>query len=394
VDEVIMNEPLPGPDLSTALVADRAQLHIPSQIEWISPILEFLRQRLLLVRACDEAQAQRLVLGLHEGLTNAIIHGNLEIPSTLKEEGDAFTRLLAERLDDPRYRHRTVSVGVDYDGHRCQWVITDEGPGFDVEKVLEHLEDPENGLLASGRGILMMRAFFDEVRWEAGGRRLILTWSHPQTRENRKHPRWPVHRKIQVAPIRPDGSVDWSAASEAVTRNLSSGGALVLHQTLARAERVMLTLDVDGQPLHLPAQVRRCTPLAEGVIELGCCFQTEVVPEQAPATGRLTEAIDSLLVQVQEQHPGQDRRRHPRVDYAERVEVLATEDRPAISGFAQDLSRGGMKFITTQEIPCEIRTIELPQIGGSRLRVRVQVVRCLRITDLFYDVAVRFLDTE
>jgi anti-sigma regulatory factor (Ser/Thr protein kinase) len=390
-----MSEPI-EPNLRTAVVADRTQLQIPSLTEWVAPTLEFLRQRMLLVGVCDEVQAQRLVMGLHEGLTNAVVHGNLEIPSTLKEEGDAFARVLAERLRDPTYSLRTVGIGVDYDGRRCQWTITDEGAGFDYEKVLQRLdEDPENSLLASGRGILMMRAFFDDVRWEAGGRRLIMTWSAPQAAENRRHPRWPCHRKVQVAPIRADGSVDWSAASEAVTRNLSASGTMLLQRTLARADRVMVTFDLDGEVVYLPAQVRHCTPLADGVIELGCCFQTEGGNQVPQATGRVQEAIDELLGWVQSQQQKVDERRaHPRVAYAERVEVLASETQPAVVGYAQDLSRGGLKFITTENIPSEVRTLVLPQAGTAGLRVRAEILRCTRITDMFYDVAARFVDTE
>lgn len=385
-----------SPDPSRAVVTDRTQLQIPSQTDWIGPTLEFLRQRLLAVGACDEMQADRLVMGLHEGLTNAIVHGNLEIPSALKEAGDAFARLLASRLNDPVYNVRTVSVGVDYDGQRCQWVIADEGAGFDVESVLRRLDDdPENSFLASGRGILMMRAFFDEVRWEAGGRRLIVTWSAPPDQEQRRHPRWPLHRKARVAPIRADGSVDWTAANEAVTRNLSAGGTLLLQQTLARAERVMVALDVDGAAVYLPAQVRRCTPLPDGTIELGCCFQADAGPEVDRHTERVREAIDGLLAQVTgERTVSDERREHPRVAYPESVAVLPTASEAAVTGYGQDLSRGGIKFIVTRQLACGVRTLVLPQVGTPGLRVRAQILRCLQIAEGFYDVAARFVDGD
>jgi anti-sigma regulatory factor (Ser/Thr protein kinase) len=64
---------------------------------------------------------------------------------------------------------------MDHDGRRCVWTISDEGPGFDVEGVLgRQLGDPERLLLASGRGLQIMRTFMDEVRFEDGGRRVIL----------------------------------------------------------------------------------------------------------------------------------------------------------------------------------------------------------------------------
>ena len=52
--------------------------------------------------------------------------------------------------------------------------VTDQGRGFDIDRVMARVtsDDPEV-LLASGRGILIMRTFLDEVKYEANGRRLI-----------------------------------------------------------------------------------------------------------------------------------------------------------------------------------------------------------------------------
>ncbi len=385
-------------DFGSAVLNDRTQIQIPSQIEWIPATLDFIRQRLLQVGSCDEVEADRLLMGLHEGLTNAVIHGNLEIPSALKEDGDAFARHLVERLDDPAYNRRCVRVGLGFDGTGWQWIITDEGPGFNVEAVLHRLEvDPENGFLASGRGILMMRAFFDDVRWEAGGRRLILTWA-PRA-EKRVAPRWSILKKVQVSPIRTDGSVDWSVAQEAITRNLSSGGTLLLQQTLGRAMnqavRVMLTLDVDGQPLHLPAQVCHWTPHDDGFVEIGCSFQMENPVFEADAQKRVQDAVEGLIERAQRSRQAmEERRQAPRLPFNERIELLPAGTHPGVTGFTQDLSRGGVKFITTQEVPAEDRTLLFAGEGKPPLRIRARILRCVRLTDTFYDVAASFVDTE
>src|SRR5262249_38924935 len=139
--------------------------------------VDYLKTRAVLCGACQETRAGKLMIALHEALSNAVVHGNLELASALKERGDdSFARELATRAGDARLAERIVDVVVDYDGDRCQWIVTDEGSGFDVEAVLRRLEsdDPEL-LLSSGRGILMMRSFLDEVRYEKGGRRCVLT---------------------------------------------------------------------------------------------------------------------------------------------------------------------------------------------------------------------------
>lgn len=381
-------------EVRSTVVHDRLHLQVPSQVDWIAPTLEMLRQRLLLVTACDETQLQRLIMGLHEGLTNAIVHGNLEVPSALKEDGNEFVEKLIKRQCDSTYGGRMVHLDLDYNGQRWQWTISDEGPGFDHEEQVRRIEeDPTNGYLASGRGILMMRAFFDEVRWENQGRRLILTW-YPSA-EHRHEPRLPVQTRIKVAPIRGDGSVDWSAAEEAITRNLSQGGALLLHQSLAQAERVMLTLDVDGQSLHLPAQVRHWTPLEEGLVEIGCAFQIEKADSEPDAQKRVQEALDDLLEGLeQNQKPSDERRESARVPFSQRVELLGDSTQPTVVGFTQNLSRGGVKLFTTQVVPLEERTLVLTGVEAHPLRMRVQIVRCNQLTERLFDVAACFLDVE
>src|SRR5437764_10594327 len=102
-------------------------------------------------------------------------------------------------------------------------MFTDQGKGFDVERVLGR-KDSDEPLLASGRGILLMRAFMDDLRYDMGGRRLILTRGRPAEQEQRGQLRVPVQGRLRVAPRADDGSVDWDAACEGIARDLSPEG--------------------------------------------------------------------------------------------------------------------------------------------------------------------------
>jgi CheY-like chemotaxis protein/anti-sigma regulatory factor (Ser/Thr protein kinase) len=111
----------------------------------------------------------RVSVALEEALLNAIIHGNLEVSSKLREEeGDEFEQLIALRRADDYYARRRVRVDCDITREEARFRIADEGPGFDVRK-LPDPRDPERMLLASGRGVLMMRAFMDEVDYNDRG---------------------------------------------------------------------------------------------------------------------------------------------------------------------------------------------------------------------------------
>ena len=56
----------------------------------------------------------KVVLAIHEALRNAIEHGNLELPSDLKPEllgeEDPYEKLMRERLKDPKYAEKRISL--------------------------------------------------------------------------------------------------------------------------------------------------------------------------------------------------------------------------------------------------------------------------------------------
>src|SRR5205085_2641127 len=136
-----------------------------------------------------------------------------------------------------------------------EWIApTVELRGFDYRRFLTHEPDEESLWLASGRGILLMRAFVDEVSYDLEGRQVTLTLERSNGLEKRRQPRERMQERVKVAPIRPDGSVDWQAAYNAVAQNLSADGIGLLQARLATSGRVLLGVELDGQTMHFPAQ--------------------------------------------------------------------------------------------------------------------------------------------
>jgi len=117
----------------------------------------------------DERDRFRTQIALEEALLNATVHGNLEVSSRLREENhDAFSEMIALRQSLPEYAARRIYVTFDADRSGARFVIRDEGPGFDVSR-LPDPRDSDRLELASGRGVLLMRTFMDEVAYNATG---------------------------------------------------------------------------------------------------------------------------------------------------------------------------------------------------------------------------------
>ena len=116
---------------------------LPSEVAAISPFVDRLMR---LIRKCgcaDEAESD-VEIALREALANAIIHGNHENPG------------------------KHVHVRCRCEPREISIAVKDEGRGFDVDTIADPTA-PENQGSIHGRGIYLMKALMDEVRFEDGG---------------------------------------------------------------------------------------------------------------------------------------------------------------------------------------------------------------------------------
>ncbi len=88
----------------------------------------------------DEDVRGGISMAVREAMINAVLHGNAY---------DAAKR---------------VNLTFEQSGHDLIITITDEGKGLNPDEVADPLA-PENLLKQSGRGIFLMKAFMDDVRF-------------------------------------------------------------------------------------------------------------------------------------------------------------------------------------------------------------------------------------
>lgn len=256
--------PVPGQSAASE------HLRILSRPDWVEPVVMFLKEKALTAGVCDTVTADRLIVALTEAITNAIVHGNYELSSELKNRGDgSFKKELDARITHPDYTGRVVDIRVEYHADRCTWVIRDQGQGFDFRKALKRTEsDDPMELLAAGRGITIMRAFVDEIDWAEDGREVHLALRFDKGIEQRKHRRIPYSASIAITtnPVDPP--------HVAIARNLSvSGIACVMDHALPLGSRVQVTLNViDPDSAIMPGSIVRCRPINNPYFDLGIQF--------------------------------------------------------------------------------------------------------------------------
>jgi len=158
---------------SKYVVSEQSRLILPSDPDLIPAVSAYL---LGLVEANPEAAKKVAVeLAIDEALSNAIYHGNLEIPSRLKSDDfEKFYELANERMRQEPYSSRTVDVQYKLDSDGLEVVIKDEGAGFDWRKFTDNSADANDH--PHGRGLIMMREFASRIEFNEKGNRVALSF--------------------------------------------------------------------------------------------------------------------------------------------------------------------------------------------------------------------------
>jgi serine/threonine-protein kinase RsbW len=123
---------------------DEFNLEIASEVNSIAPAVDKIVGQIR-DSQCLPGKEPDVEMALFEALANAVIHGN-------HEEKSKKVRISCRQESEDR-----VHI-----------IVIDQGAGFDPGPVPDPTR-PENLEAEHGRGILMMKAFMDEVRFEKGG---------------------------------------------------------------------------------------------------------------------------------------------------------------------------------------------------------------------------------
>lgn len=116
------------------------KLEIPSQVKLID-LIHSATEKMAEVAGFEEDDALNLGLAVREAAINAIVHGNGQDPT------------------------KKVDVVLQFDQNVFSAAVRDYGGGFDPDATPDPTEG-ENLLMTSGRGLLLIRAFVDEVEFQ------------------------------------------------------------------------------------------------------------------------------------------------------------------------------------------------------------------------------------
>lgn len=156
------------------LQQSESSFQLDNDIALIPPLVNYFKENMARIHLLDNTELTRVTVALREALMNAIIHGNLEVGSELRDlDLDAYYRLIEERRTQSPFAARHIHVQATVSPQQVRYVIRDEGPGFDPAKIPDPT-DPENMEKASGRGLLLIRTFMDEFAHNSRGNEITM----------------------------------------------------------------------------------------------------------------------------------------------------------------------------------------------------------------------------
>lgn len=148
----------------------RFEFNLDNDESYFPAINELCDRMLESLSPLDRIERLRCCVAIEHALNNALFRGNLEIDQRTEREvkqggPDSFSRFVSARKNE--FSNRTIQVSIDIKtfGFVCR--IRDQGTGFTPKPAGEF-----NG--KSGRGLIIMRMFMDNVEFNRAGNEVTL----------------------------------------------------------------------------------------------------------------------------------------------------------------------------------------------------------------------------
>lgn len=148
------------------------EFELDNDLQLIEPLVDMIQSIVGSQESLSHRNQVQLGVALENALTNAMCRGNLAMS---RDEFPTLPRdAIASRSALPEFEQRRVDLKASVTKGRIELQIQDQGDGFDIESLPE-VSDPESFRDGVGRGLVLIQAFMDEVKYSDSGRCLKMT---------------------------------------------------------------------------------------------------------------------------------------------------------------------------------------------------------------------------
>ena len=138
----------------------------------VDPLIDMVQQVAISQGLLVNNSRVQLGVALENALLNAMIRGNLELSREVMPV--MSQEMIEERNSQAPYNQRRVYFRSLVTPESAQVTVRDQGPGFNTSEILKS-SDPDSFRDGTGRGLVLMQAFMDEVVFDATGNQVTMT---------------------------------------------------------------------------------------------------------------------------------------------------------------------------------------------------------------------------
>lgn len=163
-------------DLLTCATKIVFEHSLENKISLIEPLTTLTARMIGGLEVGDETFALQAAVALDNAITNAMLHGNLELRHDDLLESPAATlesNMALDRLQRAPYCDRRVHVSVEVTPTRAQFIVRDEGTGFQQQPWALN-DDALPRIDEAGKGLFLMRSLMDSVTYNETGNEVTL----------------------------------------------------------------------------------------------------------------------------------------------------------------------------------------------------------------------------
>jgi len=151
-----------------------SRIALPNDPALIPSLVAYVQDGLERLGIGDESVRTQVGMALLEAVSNAMVHGNLEVGSELRDDGlSEYYAMISRRRAESPYAARRVRITARESAGRVEYVVEDEGPGF-MPASLPDPGAPQSTARVRGRGLFLMRTFMDSVEHNERGNQVTL----------------------------------------------------------------------------------------------------------------------------------------------------------------------------------------------------------------------------
>ncbi len=159
----------------------RHQFKLKNNPRLISPLMDFLQESMRTIKLGDATEIRQCTVALEEAIINAMFHGNLELDSKHARQArqayreDEIYEMVQHRSSLDPYMGRSVYVAIDLSKTKAQFIVRDQGEGFDVNDIIPSDSDTDQLSERNKRGLTLIRNFMDDVTFNEDGTEVRMT---------------------------------------------------------------------------------------------------------------------------------------------------------------------------------------------------------------------------